>query len=221
MNLLSSILIQPNVITEAGINFILDHAKKAKRVDVGVFDADESNKTKETQFNVDKNERNTQGIDIIEILPQIVELYKKAVTHIINPFYKFEIFDSEVPQLLSYSKDGFYNPHCDSESLWKNGEGKIEWKKSSNRDLSTILFLNNDFTGGDLIFPDLKIRIRPEPGMLVCFPSNHNYIHGVEPVLSGERFSMVNWMTIKQNIANPDLINNKGSLKEEKEWHNT
>lgn len=221
MNLLSNVLIKPNVLKESGINFILDHAKKAKKEDVGVFNAEASNKNNKTEFSVDKNSRNAQGIDIIDILPQIVELYKKIVFHIINPFYNIEIFDSEVPQLLSYSKDGFYSTHCDSESLWKDGDGKVVWKKSSNRDISSIIFLNDNFTGGDLIFPELKIRIRPEPGMLVCFPSNHSYMHAVEPVLSGERISMVNWMTIKQNMANPEIINNKNSLKEEKQWLNT
>ena len=46
-------------------------------------------------------------------------------------------------------------------------------------------------------FPDLHIRVRPEPGLLVCFPSNRYYRHGVEPVTRGNRYSMVTWMTVK------------------------
>ena len=63
--------------------------------------------------------------------------------------------------------------------------------------MSTVLFLNDDFEGGEFVFPELKIRVRPEPGMLICFPSTHEYLHGVEPVSKGTRYSMVNWMTIK------------------------
>jgi len=33
--------------------------------------------------------------------------------------------------------------------------------------------------------------------MLVCFPSNHHYKHGVEPVTKGQRYSIVCWATVK------------------------
>ena len=66
-----------------------------------------------------------------------------------------------------------------------------------DRDISIIFFLNDEFEGGDLVFPELRIRIKPEPGMLVCFPSNHHYLHGVEPVTKGHRYSIVTWATVK------------------------
>ncbi len=196
-NLLTNILITPNVISEEGIKFILNHIKKQKKEDLSVFDPDKSNETKEVKFSVDKSIRDTQIADITDILPEIHDLYKNIVFNIINPFYEFEINDSECPQLLCYKKEGHYKPHYDGVSVWKSPTGELIWRKSTDRDLSSILFLNDDFEGGDLIFPDLKIKIKPEPGLLVCFPSNQFYLHGVEPVTSGERFSIVNWMTIK------------------------
>jgi hypothetical protein len=30
----------------------------------------------------------------------------------------------------------------------------------------------------------------------VCFPSDHNYIHGVRPVTSGHRYTIVTWMRV-------------------------
>ena len=60
-----------------------------------------------------------------------------------------------------------------------------------------VFYLNDDYEGGDFVFPDLKVRVRPEPGMLVCFPSNHHYRHGVEPVTKGQRYSIVCWATVK------------------------
>ena len=65
-----------------------------------------------------------------------------------------------------------------------------------DRDLSTVIFLNDDFEGGEFVFPELKVRIRPEPGLLIAFPSSEFYLHGVEPVISGTRYAMVNWMTV-------------------------
>jgi predicted 2-oxoglutarate/Fe(II)-dependent dioxygenase YbiX len=71
------------------------------------------------------------------------------------------------------------------------------WKKSVDRDLSTVLFLNDDFDGGYFTFPDLRVTIKPEPGLLVCFPSSRYFKHGVEPVLSGKRYTLVTWMRVQ------------------------
>ena len=79
-----------------------------------------------------------------------------------------------------------------------------------------VLYLNDDFEGGDFIFPDHHIRVRPEPGMLVCFPSNHHYKHGVEPVTRGNRYSIVCWATVRgfptMDEINKDLSQKYGIL---------
>lgn len=99
-NLLSNILIVPDVISSSGIEFILNHAKKQSHTDLSVFDPDKSNLTGQTKFSVDKKVRDTQMIDLGEITSLIIDLYKTTVSTIINPFYEFEIRDSEIPQLL-------------------------------------------------------------------------------------------------------------------------
>ena len=172
-------------------------------------------------------------IDLEDIAGEIIDLYRNVVTNVINPFYEFEVKDSELPQLLHYGIDGHYMPHCDGESLWKPpGNESLIWRKSTDRDLSTVLFLNDDFEGGDFVFPELRVRVRPEPGMLVCFPSTHEYLHGVEPITKGTRYSIVNWMTVKGFPSMEDeinMINHKYNIgidkpisnKKEKTWLST
>jgi predicted 2-oxoglutarate/Fe(II)-dependent dioxygenase YbiX len=196
-NLLTNILIAPNVISKDGIDFILNHIKNKPKEELSVFDPDKSNQTGQTEFSVDKEVRDTQVIDMSDIMNEIHDLYKNIVFNVINPFYDFEIRDSEAPQLLRYGVGGHYKPHYDGVSLWKTPNGDVIWRKSTDRDLSTVLFLNDDFDGGHFEFPEFRIKVKPEPGLLVCFPSNQNYLHGVESVTKGERFSIVNWMTVK------------------------
>jgi hypothetical protein len=103
-------------------------------------------------------------IDLEDIAGEIIDLFRNVVTNVINPFYEFEVKDSELPQLLHYGVDGHYMPHCDGESLWKPpGNEPLIWRKSTDRDLSTVLFLNDDFEGGDFVFPELNRRVW-EPG---------------------------------------------------------
>jgi predicted 2-oxoglutarate/Fe(II)-dependent dioxygenase YbiX len=204
-NLLQNILIQPNTINEQGLEAINQLIKKSKRNDLGVFDAQKTNDTGKTEWQLDKTVRDTQNIALEPILPQIFSLLQKTVSEVINPYYNFEVKDAEAPQLLCYGIGGHYHPHVDAEAIWMNKDGTKEWRKNMDRDLAVLLYLNDDYEGGNLVFPELHINIRPKKGMLVAFPATHNYIHGVEPVTKGERFAIVTWMTIKGSPTVEDI----------------
>lgn len=196
-NLLSNILIRENVVTKEGIEFLVNYMKSSAKEDLSVFDPDKSNETRNIEWVTDKNFRDTQICPIEPVLPPVQDLMKNIVHNIINPFYEFEIRDSEVPQLLHYGVGGHYLPHVDGYAEWTNPDGTREWRKSVDRDLSFVLYLNNDFEGGDFIFPNLNIKVRPKPGMMIAFPSTQHYLHGVEPVTKGTRYCIVTWMTVK------------------------
>lgn len=196
-NLLSNILIRENVITKEGIDFLLDHMKKSSKEDLSVFDPDKSNEKRSTEWITDKTYRDTQLCSIEPVLSQVEDLMRNIVQNIINPFYEFEIRDSEIPQLLHYGVGGHYLPHIDGYAEWVNPDGTKVWRKSVDRDLSFVLYLNNDFEGGDFVFPKLNVKITPKPGMMIAFPSTPFYLHGVEPVTKGTRYCIVTWMTVK------------------------
>lgn len=196
-DILSNVLIQPKVVTKDGLKFLTDYMKKAHKEQMGVFDADKTNEKMERQSKIDLDARNVKCADLIPVFPQVKELLDNIVHNIINPFYKFQILDSEEPQLLCYEPGGHYKSHNDGEGLWTNPDKTQVWKKTIDRDLSIVLFLNDDFEGGAFTFPDLRVTIRPEPGLLVCFPSSRWYTHKVEPVISGNRYALVTWMRVK------------------------
>jgi predicted 2-oxoglutarate/Fe(II)-dependent dioxygenase YbiX len=196
-NPLSYVLIRPNVINSQGLQELVSYIKSSPAEDLSVFDPDKTNATGKTSWIVDKQTRDTQIVPMGPLFPKIEDLFRNAVREIINPFYQCEVDSSEIPQVLSYGIGGHYKPHIDGESIWMTPRGEKIWKKSTDRDLSIVFYLNDDFEGGDFIFPELKIRVRPEPGMMVCFPSNHHYSHGVEPVTKGKRYSIVSWATVK------------------------
>jgi predicted 2-oxoglutarate/Fe(II)-dependent dioxygenase YbiX len=196
-NPLSYVLIRPNVINPQGLQELVNHIKTSSAEDLSVFDPDKTNATGQTSWIVDKQTRDTQIVPMGNLFPKIEQLLRHAVKEIINPFYQCEVHSSEIPQVLSYGIGGHYKPHIDGESIWVTPRGEKIWKKSTDRDISMVFYLNDDFEGGDFVFPELKVRVRPEPGMMVCFPSNHQYMHGVEPVTRGKRYSIVTWATVK------------------------
>lgn len=52
------------------------------------------------------------------------------------------------------------------------------------------IFLNDDYEGGELTFPELKIELKPKAGSLVLFPGYYTR-HGVNEVKSGTRLNIL------------------------------
>lgn len=53
-----------------------------------------------------------------------------------------------------------------------------------------ILYLNDDFTGGELYYPGLGLEIAPKRGLLVAHSASKKYAHGVKEVTSGIRYGL-------------------------------
>lgn len=84
--------------------------------------------------------------------------------------------------ILKYSCSQMYHPHYDGDP-------------SSGRMVSAIVYLNNEYEGGEIEFINFGIKIKPEPGMLIIFPSNYAYSHIAHPVTSGTKYAIVTWIT--------------------------
>jgi hypothetical protein len=57
--------------------------------------------------------------------------------------------------------------------------------------VSAVAYLNDNYDGGELIFPRFGLKIKPEPGDLVVFPSTYIYEHSSEPIINGDKYSIV------------------------------
>jgi hypothetical protein len=57
--------------------------------------------------------------------------------------------------------------------------------------ISSVMYLNDDYEGGELIFPHFDLKFKPEAGDIVFFPSNFLFSHASLPVQSGTKYSAV------------------------------
>ena len=217
MNLRDGVLIQRNAIGPNDLAFIVDQVRQARMTDSPVSDF-EAPETDAVEWVVNRNIRDTQHVHLSDaVAEKLLSIDAASVLAFVNPFYQVEVQDSEPLQVLHYGVGGHYIPHVDAETLYKDDIGLDMWEKTLDRDLSVVYFLNDDFTGGELFFPALDLVIRPEAGTLVCFPSDHNYIHGVQPVTSGHRYTVVTWMRVKGTPA-VDEINQQALDEYHRRW---
>lgn len=57
--------------------------------------------------------------------------------------------------------------------------------------VSSVVYLNDNYDGGELWFPYLDIKWKPQIGDMVFFPSTYIYAHAALPVTSGVKYSAV------------------------------
>lgn len=57
--------------------------------------------------------------------------------------------------------------------------------------VSSVMYLNDDYEGGELWFPFLDLTFKPESGDIVLFPSTYIYAHAAKPVTKGTKYSAV------------------------------
>lgn len=100
-------------------------------------------------------------------------------------YFKFNIEKSNQCDFLRYDENGHYVSHIDTF---------IDPALYECRKLTILLFLNDDFEGGKLYLQlgDKKIYPPQSVGTVLIFPSF--LLHGVEPVTSGIRRSVVTWL---------------------------
>jgi hypothetical protein len=65
--------------------------------------------------------------------------------------------------------------------------------------IAGLIYLNDDYVGGEIGFPNQKTIIKPSRGDLVLFPGNINYPHEVMKVISGDRYTMPVWAMYLDN----------------------
>ena len=105
------------------------------------------------------------------------------------PFYlnsRSNYFINQV-DILKYFENGKYTAHVDDSA-------------ETNRSVTVILNLNDDYEGGDFIFfnplkkTEIIRREKLKKGSVLFFPSNFLYGHSVETITKGTRYSIVSWI---------------------------
>lgn len=109
----------------------------------------------------------------------------------------FESFDPiERDYMETY---GIFTEWHDSYGVLKYGEGQqftnhIDDHPTYHRRISTVYYLNENYTGGEINFPRFGVTLKPKANQMIVFPSTYVYNHSVSPVIEGERYAVVSWM---------------------------
>ena len=187
MNPFDQIIIQPNVVPDYHIHELMKLTnQETSYATVGSSDDQD----------VEHATRKTLWYPIPhEVLLNLNSAVMSCYDQYMHKKYNSKVKNIEPVQFLGYPVGGHYIEHNDSEQF---EDGK--WKRIAPRDISILYYLNDDYMGGELEFTHLGLTIRPKKGMMIAFPSYHEFAHKVHPVKYGFRYTLVSWLETEQRL---------------------
>jgi len=130
----------------------------------------------------------------------LIDKISKKVAQLTNT----NIENQEPLQVVMYGKGGFFNPHydaCDDNpDICKRLDGD-----AGPRKITVLIYLNDNFTGGETAFPNLNYEAKPEKGKAIVFHGTddneqiiRDSLHGGNPVKDGEKWICNKWIRPRQ-----------------------
>jgi hypothetical protein len=131
-----------------------------------------------------------------------LNLLKDNLKKQIEKLYECTLADENVGTLIKY-KTGFgLVRHYDSDSANDIGKDRKNCTPSGHpsRDISSIMYFTDEFSGGVIHFPNIEFSYEPVKGSVIIFPSSKLYEHEVSILENGDRImSAAFWHVLQYN----------------------
>lgn len=139
------------------------------------------------------------------------EIVKRFVYEISKGMLEFVSINSpneqiyvERPQFVRWREKDELLPHADN--IEQDG---VTPNASPHRTYGGVVYLNDDFEGGQIYYPNLNIQIQPRAGMVVIHPAGLKFTHGVRQMQKGTRYTISAFFSADESYS----IDNYYSLK--------
>jgi 2OG-Fe(II) oxygenase superfamily len=124
-----------------------------------------------------------------------------SAAELIGDFYRLtQPIYPDLLQVMSWPVGLHMPPHADNA----NPDGSPH--AMAHRDFSGIVYLNDDYEGGELYFTALDTVIKPKRGMFVGFTAGFHHEHAVLRVEGNQRLTMPFFFTFDRSRADPSLL---------------
>jgi hypothetical protein len=126
---------------------------------------------------------------------------QRKAANLITDFYRLtQPIYADLLQIMSWPVGIHMPPHADNA----NPDGSLH--AMAYRDFSGVVYLNDDYRGGEFYFTALDTVIKPKKGMLVAFTAGFYHEHAVLRVEWRQRLTMPFFLTFDRGHADPSLL---------------
>jgi hypothetical protein len=120
---------------------------------------------------------------------EIIEYYINKMQKVLETQFSVKL-SNRPPVLIKWTPGTEQRPHADKQL----NDGSPN--PFPDYDLNSLIYYNDNFEGGELYYPEHDIVIKPEPGLAVAHPGDIHFLHGVKPIISGERWTTPSFYTV-------------------------
>jgi len=119
-----------------------------------------------------------------DLLKSSTELIAKEMLDLSNYFIKkytdYDLVEKHDVHLIRYTNGDYFTLHADDRPV-------------APRTVSATLYLNDEYSGGEICFQHLNVNYRPKKGDCLIFSSSFPYSHYVKEITGGVRYVVVNF----------------------------
>jgi hypothetical protein len=70
----------------------------------------------------------------------------------------------------------------------------LDWFE--HRHYGAVIYLNDDYSGGNTYYPEHGVEIKPEVGTLAIHPGDPEHAHGVSKIVGNTRYTLASFWTL-------------------------
>jgi hypothetical protein len=107
---------------------------------------------------------------------RLINKIQKRFMNKVSEFYGVKV-EVPTPSVARWFVGNSQDPHSDKTHY-------------PDYDIGSVIYLNNEYKGGQIYFPQHNIELSPVAGNAVAFPGDEYYMHGVREITSGSRYTL-------------------------------
>lgn len=135
-------------------------------------------------------------------IPEVIKGMQLRLKERVDAFFNVDAHPTS-PAIVRWLPGQRQQPHADKELHEGDGRGKPN--DFPYYDIAGLFYINDDYEGGELYFPNQGIQFKPKRGSAYFFPGDMNYIHGVTEIKSGMRYVCPFFWTIERHLGDQAL----------------
>jgi prolyl 4-hydroxylase len=142
----------------------------------------------------------TRTSSVVQLTPELLDWFSLQIDLQLQGLSKVSRIQGEPLNLLQYTEGQEYKPHYDAivgggavyEAMLADGGQRIK---------TALCYLSDDYSGGETIFPKLKLKLKGGKGDVIFFNNltedgnvQRLSYHASSPIIFGQKWILNKWM---------------------------